>query len=987
MRNFDFDRDPLRLELLPKGWDREPLAFSYRASGTREGETKNPFTPYLLLTLSTMTLGGVLALRVFCHLVPLGPVIFSWQVLGLIVLIALADAVPSFLSDEPRSTWLTLFLLPFFGWLTIAYIIQPTWLLLPVVLIATIAIADSLAGNYLSWLLADVRADYDTRTLLRDRWKRRFGREAWFCALMGLFGRSAQPRVLDLYPARLLALGAAFLVTLAFVSRHQELGDGIAAVGILLGLLLVSALFLPRLVGLESTSPGRQLAAVVRAIDNWINYNPRDRRAPGLYQSPYGTTSMRIGLAAAALIATSAAINLTASYFPVIALRRDGALSWARIYAELRQKPLKERITEQFRPEPERVPADGSDLGAVERDLHVAELLFYQELQGEEAKRSYLREVAERRRKEAARVVVYSEDLRAVARSPEGWLLPNLFGMLRGETIYLWSFLLSCLLGVLIPPLYLLIACWATTGYDLALVEYRLTHPRWRQHPREPDARPEESGAWYNPEWLGFVESLHHSTHPIERESLFLGLAQEFTTDDQIPVLMPRSMLREHVHITGDSGSGKSSRGTATVAAQLARFTRERGDCSIVVIDLKGDSALFHGLRHEARGLPFQWYRDQTGFASYGFNPLLQSHIDLFDPAQKARAVMDSFGLRHGDTFGERYFADIQEAVLRRVFEQHTDIRSLAQMHDLLMRPEARQRYCPDMPQRDWEHGYHVREQLGAFARCQPLNDLTEEPGQRIDLASAFIRPQIIYYWVPALLGGGANQQAAKFALYSLLTAALFLSGGRRHQVYCFIDEFQEIAGANIGVILRQARQFDVSMLLSNQSLSDLDRGGVKLTNTLSGTIGFRWSFRASDLRQQKELMEASGEYVRWMRTVSRSVSVQQGDTAGPTWSFGVNVSERHRPHLERNHLLYASFVDHYSIAHFAQGKGFNQFFRPFVLRTMFHINEELYQKRSLESWPLLPWPPGASSRDRSRRRHERRSPGTGRIVFPHLSP
>ena len=52
MRDFYRDRDSLRVELLPEGWDREGMAFSYRAPGTRAGETRNPFTPYIIASLA-----------------------------------------------------------------------------------------------------------------------------------------------------------------------------------------------------------------------------------------------------------------------------------------------------------------------------------------------------------------------------------------------------------------------------------------------------------------------------------------------------------------------------------------------------------------------------------------------------------------------------------------------------------------------------------------------------------------------------------------------------------------------------------------------------------------------------------------------------------------------------------------------------------------------------------------------------------------------
>ena len=432
-------------------------------------------------------------------------------------------------------------------------------------------------------------------------------------------------------------------------------------------------------------------------------------------------------------------------------------------------------------------------------------------------------------------------------------------------------------------------------------MEARLTHRLAQQYPRGEE--PEESPAWYNPEWLAYVEALQRSTNDQERPHLFLGLAQAHETDDELPVLCHRGILGDHVHITGSTGSGKSSRGLAVLASQLVRFARGNaehpGDCSLLVIDLKGDDAFFHGLRHESAGLPFQWYRDQRGTTSFAFNPMLQSHLDYFDPAQKARTVMDAFGLRFGDSFGERYFADIQESVIRRVFERHPRIRSLAEMHTILCDRHAHDTLCPEMPDRDWEHGFHIREQLGAFARCRPLNDLTEDATRRIDMPSLFVRPQVVYFYVPALFGGGANVQAAKFALYSLLTSAMFIRKADRIPVYCVIDEFQEISGKNIGVILRQARQFDVGLVLSNQLATDLDQGATRMQETVTGNVALSWAFRPGTAAERQALLESAGEYIETLRGFAElSQFDERGDYTGQNISF--NYGQHVRPMFSR---------------------------------------------------------------------------------------
>jgi hypothetical protein len=215
-----------------------------------------------------------------------------------------------------------------------------------------------------------------------------------------------------------------------------------------------------------------------------------------------------------------------------------------------------------------------------------------------------------------------------------------------------------------------------------------------------------------------------------------------------------------------------------------------------------------------------------------------------------------------------------------------------------------------------------------------------------------FYRPQIAYFYVPALVGGHANQQVAKFALHALLGAAVHIQKEHRKQVYCIIDEFQEVLGANIGTVLKQAREYDVAMLLSNQLASDLDRGQVRLRGTVAGNTAVKWSFRTSDLEQQDDLIKASGEYIETLRT--RSVSLGRG-TRGWTETVTETHAEHHRPALGRNRILWSSFVDDLSLLHLSRGMGYTQFFRPFPLRTRFHISRELFERRGREPWPEAP--------------------------------
>lgn len=88
----------------------------------------------------------------------------------------------------------------------------------------------------------------------------------------------------------------------------------------------------------------------------------------------------------------------------------------------------------------------------------------------------------------------------------------------------------------------------------------------------------------------------------------------------------------------GDSGSGKTALFLCPIIEQLVKF----GDCSVIVLDLKADttellatlqSAADSVRRERGIRLPLKYFSNQTGKATFAFNPMTQpfwSNFDLF---------------------------------------------------------------------------------------------------------------------------------------------------------------------------------------------------------------------------------------------------------------------------------------------------------------------------------------------------------------------
>lgn len=977
MKDFYYDRDPLRVDLLPKNWQKEPMSLSYRAKGTREDEYKNPFTPYLLLTAAIMSFGAVLVLRLLlCDLSHLGDYVLSWNMGLLAFALSAVDALPRFFADERPRYWAIRAMIPVAVWLTVICVFQPSWLLYLLLFVVTMLLVEVVTDNYVKWLLADRSSKYNFREMLRIRWRCRFEPKSWLIAVTRLLREGTPLGLTDSHLPGLLLLALGFGVAYLPLVRFPMPMGGLLCVLTLFVWLFAQGLIAPFWVRMGSVPVWLRVKATAQAVDTWLSYNPRDRRAPGLHQSPYGTSRRRLVLACSSVLLITTALNIIAAYYPVLMLGSSREIPWLEQVAWKRSIMERDGVHYGYvlaigrwvsesdffnlsdsRPKPQ------VDYQALASRLGPAEKVYYQQLATEEARRAYLNRFSERPSVARAKNFPFqTADINFLRSSPEAWLLANYLGLFTGQARFSYSFALSLFLGFCAPVLFVFLCIWAVAGAELALVEDTLNRSS-----KPGGDEPQESREWYNQEWLGLAESLRYSRNELEREHLFLGFAQDIDHDDEYPVLFHRKLIGDHVYINGSSGSGKSSRGIAAIVSQLAYFARGQngrpGDSSILILDLKGDDALFHGIRHEARGLPFRWYRDQVGLATHGFNPLLQSHLTQCDAAQKARAVMDAFGLRAGDGFGERYFADIQEAVVRRVFELYPNLRSLKEMHDVLQGSHAKDMLCPEMPQPDWNHASHLREQVAAFARCEVLNDTSDDPSMTIDFPSLFTEPQIVYFYAPSLVGGGTNIQAAKFALYSLLTASKFVAKKNRLPVYCVIDEFQELAGTNIGVVLRQARSFDVALILANQLASDLNTAGAKLEETVTNNVALTWSFRPASKSDMEKIVFYSGEYLETLR--SMTVTHNYGDVEVETPGFHAAVSgekaltsvsysyqQHYRPALNVNRVLWSSYVEDLSIARFSEGSGYTRYFRPMPLRTLFHVSKELFDKRAAEPWP-----------------------------------
>jgi len=538
----------------------------------------------------------------------------------------------------------------------------------------------------------------------------------------------------------------------------------------------------------------------------------------------------------------------------------------------------------------------------------------------------------------------------------DAWVAASIQGFAPDHSFNFWMLATAGFCCVTLPPLLFVSAFCLVYGPLLQDAYSQLENQASGNH-------------FSTDEWSRYVTRIQHSKDKTERESLWIGQH----ADAGYPVLLHREILHEHAHILGDSGSGKSALGLAPLMSQLIsasgrdhrqfvemeRPKRMRKDLSsIVVIDLKGDPALFHGARIDAQkaGLPFRWFTNQTELATHVFNPFLQKHMTGVTPNQQAEILLDSLGLSHGDGYGRSYYSRVNRRILSRILTTFgSRIDSFAKLHEYTQDEKldllGKKLRISKKEREDAAEVFAAIESLAAVTALNvtPESRMGDDPAlkHRIDMHDVCARPMVVYFYLPAAIEAASVKEIGQLALFSLLSAAVHreAKGLPNLQTYLFIDEFQQIVSENLEIVLRQARSKRIAAILANQTISDLITPTADLRPTVQGNTRFKQFFAATDLEQQKSLIEASGDTIDYLESWTLDgTGIKDGE---------IRQSQTVVPRLSRNDVISISDKPTQSIVQISRGKGFAQFGGfPFALQSQFHVSEDEYDRRGTMTWP-----------------------------------
>jgi len=469
--------------------------------------------------------------------------------------------------------------------------------------------------------------------------------------------------------------------------------------------------------------------------------------------------------------------------------------------------------------------------------------------------------------------------------------------------------------------------------------------------------------------WTCYVDrlncSLHaaydpHTREPIrEAEHLFLGASPIQT----LPVLLHEKLLSEHCYIMGDSGSGKTALGIIPLLTQLIRghalALHERPSPDriwsdpppIIILDLKGDPALFNTVKDEAalRGQKFLFFTPEKNRASHRFNPFKDFDSESRTPLQLCHLLLDSLSLNHGEGYGRSYFSRRSRTILFAALNHPSKPRTFTQLYTVLTEMAVQQ---------EFKESFELISTIHALTQYPQLVTSEEDeldPNETIHMPTAIEQGQVIYFWLPAAVESISAKEIGKLAIYSLLTAAIDRQrdGATKRQIYLVIDEFQRVAGENFKIILEQARSFGLSAILSNQTINDLKTHDTDLRPTVRANTRVKMFFSVTEPAEIKLLSGLSGEEVAQIRTESFTNNIRTFYSSPA--SKTVAYSEVRKPRLTPSDIQSLSDQPTDFILHVSRGSGYTQFAGlPNPVRALWSMNYSTYKERSIRPWPTL---------------------------------
>ncbi len=548
----------------------------------------------------------------------------------------------------------------------------------------------------------------------------------------------------------------------------------------------------------------------------------------------------------------------------------------------------------------------------------------------------------------------------ALNSSPYLWLYLSGRSFFRGSFSVALLWLIAVLLAVSIPPTVLMVALFGPFCSALALQ---------RETQSTVDSDEEE-----RTDWQSYVDQIRISTHATKdplmsrtvRESEHLFMGHEPVKG--FPILLDRSILKQHAYILGGTGFGKTSLGVMPLVMQLIHGHRDKSGADtpmppMLIIDLKGDKALFHTVKaeverkakEEGRSLKdaFRVFSCEVGHACHSFNPFDNLGVMRQSMVELCNVYLDALNLNHGEGYGRSYYTMHSRSLLRQVLKDEKPT-TFKELYEALLRRKRTQAF------REAYELVATIEALGDYEHI--FNPVQHANTPVIHMPTVVREGQVVYFWLPAAEHSLTAKEIASLAVYAFYNAQReWVNSGDwktlgkpRPEAFLVIDEFQRVASRNFPNILREARSFGLGTILSHQSASDLQLPDVDLAAIVRENTRLKLFFAIQDPKERKLFSELSGDELAIHESVSYSVaglvdSPEMGSAARSTFSYTPAIKSR----ITKNDIIETGDHPFRYFMLVSQGSGYTQFGGyPITVQTSYPLPTAIYEARTDEPWP-----------------------------------
>lgn len=469
----------------------------------------------------------------------------------------------------------------------------------------------------------------------------------------------------------------------------------------------------------------------------------------------------------------------------------------------------------------------------------------------------------------------------------------------------------------------------------------------------------------------GYFERLRHSRNPHERRSIMMGRHGFY----RYPILLDTDLLLEHMHILGSTGSGKTALGLMPMATQLIR----RNDGAVVILDCKGDPALFNTARLEAAraGRTFKWFTNRPNRSTHVFNPFDERVFRRLTLQEILGLILQSLNLHHGDDYGRAWFSTAARILLKHALEQTLDrragrgrsgrnpaatqtVQSFQDLDDVTGFMSA--------DNNDYQAAKQLNFIVNSLASFPQLNLSPRRNPNHPALQHAIHMPEVIrdkhvvYFYLVGAMDLFSVGEISRLAMYSLLSAAIQHKEqfNETPRAYCICDEAQIVIAQNIANVLAQARSMGMACILAHQTMSQLNPpGGVDLRELVMNCTAVKQYFTARDPWTQKYLSDMSGRTNYYSRSYDQYLADYDSGYVGHDYAAPdqdgyprIRLQEYVGPRLTPQEIQDISRRDNlcfYSVDHAAGLSRHNGFFPVWVDWPM---SAGEYRRRQNMPWP-----------------------------------